>query len=289
MIWLVGNKGMLGKEIELELKNSHLDFKGTDLELDITNYSKLTQFCTYHDINWIINCAAYTAVDKAEEEEESAKKINIDGIKNLAQIAKNMNVKVIHFSTDYVFDGISKKPYKESDKPDPQTVYGRTKLEGEKALYTLIGHYFVFRISWLYGYYGNNFVNTMLNLMKGKNKIRVVNDQYGSPTYTKNLAQNIVFLLKTNSKQYGIYHYSDNGKISWYDFAIKIKELAIKHKIIDKDVKIIPISSEDYTCSTKRPKYSLLNKSKTIVELKFKINNWDKNLDNYFRAYLIHQ
>ncbi len=283
MIWLVGNKGMLGKEIELELKNTHLDFKGTDLELDITNYSNLAQFCMHHNINWIINCAAYTAVDKAEQEEESAKKINIDGIKNLAQIAKNMNIKVIHFSTDYVFDGQSKKPYRESDKPDPQTVYGRTKLEGEKALYSLIGHYFIFRISWLYGHHGNNFVKTMLDLMKKKDEIKVVADQYGSPTYTKNLAQNIVFLLKTNSKQYGIYHYSDNGKISWYDFAVKIEELAIKYKIIDKDVKIIPISSEDYNFNTKRPKYSLLDKSKTLSEFQFKINNWNLNLDNYFK------
>jgi dTDP-4-dehydrorhamnose reductase len=281
MIWLVGSKGMLGTEISKALSISNIKHCGTDIELDITNYKSLEQFTNSINLDWIINCAAYTTVDQAEQEEDRAKVINVTGVNNLALISKKRNSKLIHFSTDYVFDGSSSIPYSESDIPNPQTIYGQTKLAGEQVIYKRIDEYFIFRISWLYGAYGSNFVNIILKLLKDKDELKIINDQFGSPTYTKILAKNIVSLVQTDSDQFGIYHYSDEGKISWFDFANQIKKLALKHKIIDKNTPVFPISSDEYVFKTKRPTYSLLDKTKAKKKLNFQINNWIENLEDY--------
>jgi len=197
-IWLIGNKGMLGKQIEEELVTNKLPFFSTDKEVDITDLKNLNEFIRDKEINWIINCAAYTAVDKAEDEKDQAFLINSNGVENIAEIAKRLKAKVIHFSTDYVFNGSSKTPYIETDKTDPHSVYGESKLEGERHLIEKTEIFFIFRISWLYGIYGNNFVKTMMRLFKEKDQISVVNDQIGSPTYTGQLAKNIIHLIQSD-------------------------------------------------------------------------------------------
>ena len=278
---------MLGREIAVELENAGIEYLGTDAEIDITDYPALKKVSQNTGIRWIINCAAYTAVDKAEEEEETAGKINVNGVRNLALIAKQIQAKIVHFSTDYVFDGDSCEPYDETDSPNPQTVYGKTKLEGENELQKITDNFFIFRISWLYGKYGNNFVNTMLRLMNEKNELRIVNDQYGAPTYTKTLAKNIIHLIKDDSNKFGIYHYSDEGKITWFDFTVKIYEIGLELAILNKTVNIIPIKTDEYPFKTKRPHYSLLNKMKVMKSLNFKVINWEINLLDYLKEFSI--
>lgn len=273
---------MLGKQIDVELKENNIPHWGTDIDLDITNKKKLEHFVKDKKIEWIINCSAYTAVDKAEEEKELAYKINTIGVKNIAKIAKQKNAKLIHFSTDYVFDGKSPKPYKETDTPNPQSVYGRTKLQGEIFLKQNTENFFLFRICWLYGVYGANFVKTMVRLFKVKDKINVVDDQIGCPTYTGELAKNIIFLIKKNLKKYGVYHYSDEGEISWFDFAKKIMDFAHKFGFITQFKSINPIPSEMYPTPAKRPKFSLFSKDKIKKELLFSIVDWEINLKKYF-------
>lgn len=284
MIWLVGSKGMLGSEISKALSTSNLEYCDTDIEFDITDLKSLEQFAENKNFKWIINCAAYTAVDLAEEEEELAKELNVTGVKNLALIAKKKQLKIIHFSTDYVFDGNSSKPYNELDERNPQTVYGRSKLMGEQVLQQTMNEYFIFRISWLYGTHGSSFVSTILKLLNEENELKIINDQFGSPTYAKTLAENVVELIRTNDENFGVYHYSDEGVISWFDFANQIKKIALKNNIVERNTPVLSISSEEYTYKTRRPKYSLLDKSKIKRMLNFQINDWIDNLEDYIES-----
>jgi len=281
-IWLIGNKGMLGKQIEKELRDKNIPFYGTDKEVDIRSISILEEYVKDKNINWIINCAAYTAVDKAEEEEDAAYQLNAQAVENIAKVAKQINARLIHFSTDYVFDGEKQTGYTEQDLTNPRTVYGKTKLAGEIKVLENLTKFFIFRISWLYGIYGNNFVKTMMWLFQNKNQINVVKDQIGSPTYTGQLVKNIIDLVQKESNKFGIYHYSDEGKISWYDFAKKIQHIAYKRKIVNKKIKINKISTEDYPTLAERPKNSMMDKTKISELLNFKILNWKKNLEQYF-------
>lgn len=285
MIWLIGNKGMLGRHIALELEKRQISFVGSDVEVDITNPDALKTFADERaDLDWIINCSAYTAVDKAESEPEKAAAINADGVGNIAAIAKLLDAKLIHFSTDYVFDGDKLAPYDENDAPNPVSIYGRTKLAGEERLINCWNRHFIIRVSWLYGPFGGNFVATMSRLMREKETLNVVDDQMGSPTYTGKLAVNIATLIESGSEAYGVYHYSDAGDISWHQFAERIRDdeaerganLAIKE--------IHPIPSEQYPTPAARPKNSRLNKTKIQNELKFDVVDWRVNLNDYFEA-----
>lgn len=284
MIWLIGNKGMLGSEIEEQLKKSGLDTISSDRETDITDLSVLQNFTHGKDINWMINCSAYTAVDKAESDAELCKRINADGPANLAKIAKSLGAKLIHFSTDYVFDGQSERPYQPEDRPNPQSVYGSTKLEGEKNIQSETERYFIIRIAGLYGKYGPNFVKTMLRLFAERDEIKVVKDQIGAPTYALQLAKNIVALIKSDSEDYGVYHYSDAGKISWYDFALEIYNLAQEKGIIEKKVTIHPIPTSDYPTPAKRPAFSLLDSTLIQQKLGFEVRDWKENLIDYLAS-----
>ncbi|MCL5408445.1 MAG: dTDP-4-dehydrorhamnose reductase [Candidatus Omnitrophica bacterium] len=286
MIWLIGSKGMLGKEIHEMLKKENLEFVSSDIDIDITDYEQIKKFSINKHIDWIINCAAYTAVDKAEQEESIAYKINVEGPLNLAQLANEIECKLIHFSTDYVFDGKKNEPYQETDKTNPLSVYGKTKLQGEKEIISKIKKYFIFRISWLYGIYGKNFVWTMLKLMKEKNSLTIVSDQIGATTYTYNLSENIIQMIKNNSDNFGVYLYQDNGQISWYQFAIAIKEYGIKYRLINDDIQINPIFSYQYPTLARRPLNSCFNTFKVKKELKFRINDWQHNLENFFNKIL---
>ena len=262
-IVITGAKGMLAQAVKEALKENELVCTDVE-ELDITDEEKTVEFMEQEKPEYIINCAAYTAVDKAEENEEIARKVNSVGPKNLAKAAKATNSTLIHISTDYVFGGEKdiSQSYKEDEGKNPVTVYGVTKLEGEKAIEENCDKYYIFRTAWLYGE-GNNFVRTMLKLGTTKEEISVVDDQHGSPTYAVDLASIIKQSIEKKIP-YGIYHATNQGFTTWYDFTRKIFEIA---KI---NCKVNPVSTEKYIemmkiVQAKRPKNSQLSKEKILA------------------------
>ena len=278
MIWLIGNKGMLGSEVEELLKENNFSYVSSDQETDITDYLVLKRFVKNKKIEWIINCAAYTAVDKAEKEIEKAYGINRDGVKNIAKIASENKSKLIHISTDYVFDGKKDKQYaySEEDIPNPMGIYGKSKLAGEDEIKKLLNNYFIIRTAWLYGVNGSNFVYTMLRLFKENNLVKVVSDQWGTPTYTGDLAEAIIRIAKSNSDQFGIYHFTNEGTTTWYGFAKEIYIQAKKFGLTDaeKETKIVPIMTEEYPTAAVRPKNSILSKEKIKQTFNLEIRSW---------------
>lgn len=277
-ILITGANGMLAKAVKERFKEHELIC--TDVaELDITDLSKVKEFVQKSKPNVIINCAAYTAVDKAEEDLELARKINADGPKNLAIAADESNCILVHISTDYVFGGnlsVDKK-YKEDDAKSPQTVYGITKLEGEEAIEENMNQYYIFRTAWLYGD-GNNFVRTMLKLGNQKEEIEVVSDQHGSPTYTVDLA-NIIYQALEKNIPYGIYHTTNLGYTTWYDFTREI------FKIANISCKVSPVTSEQFIRPAKRPANSQLLKYK-ILKTGIIIPTWQDALERYLKIEL---
>jgi len=274
-ILVTGANGQLGSEINKLSKNLDDRFFFTDYkELDITDKDAIKTFIDENRIDTIINCAAYTAVDKAEEDQELADKINHLAVKYLADIAKERDIKLIHVSTDYVFDGKNYKPYVEDDKVNPQNVYGVTKLAGEEALQEISPkNSIIIRTSWVYSSFGANFVKTMLKLGKTKDSLTVINDQIGTPTYAGDLAKAILDIIpQLNSEKPEIYNYSNEGVLSWYDFAKEIMKMA------KLGCKIEPIETKDYPTPAVRPHFSLLNKSKIKDEFGVKVPYWKDSL-----------
>jgi dTDP-4-dehydrorhamnose reductase len=282
-IWLIGAQGMLGRQMAIELEKNGFSFYTTDQEVDICQMPALKKFVQGKDVNWLVNCAAYTAVDRAEDEPEQAFAVNAAGVENLARLSRKLGAKLVHFSTDYVFDGQSRTPYRESNEPNPLTQYGMSKRQGEKKLVGQLQSYFIFRISWLYGIYGPNFVHTMLKLFRGKKTVRVVDDQFGSPTYAAALAKNVVGLIAEDSVQYGLFHYSDLGVISWHEFAAQIMEYALQFKLIEERIPLASISTAAFPTRAVRPSYSALDTGKVRRELKFTLFDWKTNLEKFFR------
>ncbi|TXH22017.1 MAG: dTDP-4-dehydrorhamnose reductase [Chitinophagaceae bacterium] len=276
-ILVTGSNGQLGMCLQQVAQHyPNYKFIFTDsTTLDITNQEKVNQFFSKNTIDYCINCAAYTAVDKAEQEEAQAMLVNCYGVKNLAEACKNFQVKLFHISTDYVFDGNGAIPYKEDDDTSPVNKYGQTKLAGEHAAFTNT-QTIVLRISWVYAPFGKNFVKTMQRLMAEKPEISVVADQYGSPTYAMDLADAIMKIIQANSFQSGIYHYSNQGVINWYEFALAIKKWS------NSSCEIKAIETVDYPTPAKRPAYSALDKSKFINTFGFSIPNWEESLACYF-------
>jgi dTDP-4-dehydrorhamnose reductase len=275
-ILVTGFRGQLGSEIEALSSNYPYSFFFTDKEkLDITNQEAIEKFVKENNINTIINCAAYTAVDKAESQRELADKINHLAVKYLAQISKEQNIKLIHVSTDYVFDGTNFRPYIETDATNPQGVYGQTKLDGEKALQTINPkNSIIIRTSWVYSSFGANFVKTMLRLGKEKESLGVIFDQVGTPTYARDLAETILVIIpKIENHKVEIYNYSNEGVLSWYDFAKEIMKMA------KLPCQINPIETYQYPTPAKRPHYSLLNKSKIKKDFDIIIPYWKDSLD----------
>ena len=271
-ILVTGASGQLGSEIRALSDNyPNYNFFFTDIEqLDICNYESVAYFNKSNKINAIINCASYTAVDKAEEQYEIANKINHLAVANFAQIAKENQIKYIHVSTDYVFDGTAYKPYTEADIPNPQSVYGKTKLDGEAAVLKINpANSIIIRTSWVYSSYGNNFVKTMIRLGKERSEFNVVADQIGTPTYAGDLAAAILTILpQLNNSSVELFHYSNEGICSWYDFAKAIFELT--HIAIS----VNPIESSQYPTPAQRPFYSVLNKNKIKESFDCKIPYW---------------
>ncbi len=265
-ILITGAKGQLGTELSKLLPKAVSADADT---LDITDFEAVKEFVSNNRIDVIINCAAYTAVDRAEEEEALAAEINIDGPRNLAQTG----CKIIHISTDYVFDGLGHKPYTPEDLPHPISVYGKTKFAGEKAVLDNAEVAVVIRTAWLYSPYGNNFVKTMRRLGAEKESLNVVADQIGSPTYAADLAQAIVAILpQMNERNKGIYHYTDEGVCSWYDFATEIMNLS------ELRCKVCPIPGSLYPTKATRPFYSVLDKTKIKETFNIEIPHWKESL-----------
>jgi dTDP-4-dehydrorhamnose reductase len=278
-VLITGSNGQLGSEIrELAANFSKLDlvFRNSH-ELDICSFEALQDFIIDHKINAVINCAAYTAVDKAEQDAEIAEEVNSKGVLNLVNALEKVNGKLIHISTDYVFDGNQYMPYRESDSVSPIGVYGETKREGELAVINSTLDAIIIRTSWLYSSYGNNFVKTMLRLGNEKENLGVIFDQVGTPTYARDLAKTCLEILcgdssEDISKNGNLYHYSNEGVASWYDFAISIMELA------GLNCKVNPIQTKDYPTLAKRPQYSVLNKSIIKTDFKIEIPYWRDSL-----------
>ncbi len=280
-ILITGANGQLGSEIrELSPLYKNLNFTFTDIdELDITNYDALGKYFAKNKFQCIINCAAYTAVDKAESEKAKAIQINATAVKYLSEFSSSQNALLVHISTDYVFDGRNCKPYSEGDMTNPKSVYGKTKLDGEVEVIFNAHKSIIIRTSWLYSSYGSNFVKTIIKAAKEKGALNVVYDQIGNPTYAKDLAKTILDIVPTyhaNNKS-EIFNYSNEGVTSWYDFAREITEFA---KI---QCTITPIETKDYPTAAVRPQYSVLNKSKIKKQFNLVIPHWKDSLKECIR------
>jgi dTDP-4-dehydrorhamnose reductase len=281
-ILVTGGNGQLGQELQKIItlqKYPNYNFIFSDVDtLDITDKTQIRAFVNEYNINIVVNAAAYTAVDKAETEADLAYSINEIGASNLAEIAREFDLLLIHISTDYVFDGISVNPYKTTDAPNPLSVYGKSKLAGEIAITNSGCRSVIIRTSWLYSEFGHNFVKTIIKLSKEKKELNVVNDQIGAPTYAEDLAALILkFIEKKNDlKGCNIYHYANEGVISWYDFAVEIVKLS------KSDCKINPIPAELYPSKTTRPQYSVFDLSKIKNELEIEIPDWKESLKKMF-------
>ncbi|WP_163717926.1 dTDP-4-dehydrorhamnose reductase [Mangrovibacterium lignilyticum] len=278
-VLVTGANGQLGSEIQSRASEfSGLEFLFTDVnELDLTDFNAVKLYCEKEKPSFIINCAAYTAVDVAETDGELATLINTKVPAFLGKISKSLGCRVIHVSTDYVFDGLSCLPYVETDLVDPDSVYGKTKLNGEIALVKEDSSALIIRTSWLYSTYGKNFLKTMIKLGEERDELKVVADQVGTPTYAADLADAILTIIaktKANPSAWkaGIYHYSNEGVCSWYDFAKAI------HEICNIECNVHPITTEEYPTPAKRPAYSVLNKSKIKRNFGVKIPYWRDSL-----------
>jgi len=275
-ILVTGAKGQLGSELRAlspNYQDNHFIF--TDIEeLDICNHKEVSGFIAKNNITTIINCAAYTAVDKAEKEIELADDINHLAVANFAKIAKVNKIKLVHISTDYVFDGTAHEPYKETDTPNPQSVYGETKLAGEKAMQAINpANSIIIRTSWVYSSFGNNFVKTMLRLGNERDEIAIVADQLGTPTNAADLAKTILTILpKIVNTDLEVFHFSNEGVCSWFEFA---KAIFAKQGI---SIKVIPIETKQYPTPAKRPFYSVLDKTKIKTAYQLEIPHWDSSL-----------
>lgn len=279
-VLVTGGNGQLGSELQrLADINFNNNFRlfFTDVDtLDITDIEAIDEFVCRNSIRYIVNCAAYTAVDKAEDDVELCYKINRDAIVNLGKVASKYKAKIIHISTDYVFDGNNTKPYIETDIVNPQSVYGKSKIEGESKLLEICPDSIIIRTAWLYSIYGKNFVKTMLNLGKERDELNVVADQTGTPTNAADLASAIKDILNYSEKKEfipGIYHYTNEGITTWYDFTVRIfDEAGITA------CKVNPITTDQYPTKAKRPQYSVLDKTKIKNTFGIIIPTWEDSL-----------
>ena len=286
MIWLIGNKGMLGSEIARQLTENKIDFVGTDIDVDITSYDALSTFAKNKSIKWIINCAAYTAVDLAESNVELATKLNATAPGNIAKVAKELDATVIHISTDYVFDGTGDSPRTEDMEIAPIGVYGITKADGEKSVSENAEKYYILRTAWLYGWAGKNFVYTMLRAMNKNPAVKVVADQKGTPTFAGDLAHVILKIIsKENPIPYGIYHVTDLGETTWWDFTKEIKNQGIDVGYLqNKDCVVNSCTTEEYPTPAKRPAYSVLSKDKIQQALGITLPQWQESLSVFLKS-----
>lgn len=273
-VLVTGANGQLGYDVVEELRKQNIEYYGaTRKDFDLIDFKATENFITSYMPNAIIHCAAYTAVDKAEDEQGLCYLVNALATENIAEVCKKINAKMLYVSTDYVFDGTKNGFYEVDDKPNPINVYGKTKLLGEQAVQRILDKYFIVRISWVFGEHGNNFVKTMLRLGKEHKEINVVADQYGSPTYTVDLAPLLVEMIET--EKYGIYNATNEGVCTWSEFAEEI------FKIAKLDVKVKRITTAEYSTRAKRPMNSRLNRNKLLANNFKLLAHWKNALKVY--------
>jgi dTDP-4-dehydrorhamnose reductase len=284
MIWLVGNRGMLGTEMEKLLREKGVPYIASDREIDITQDSAPAAFLDSNGIerlDWVINCAAYTDVERAEHEPDRAFAINERGVRILAAVAQQAGAALVHVSTDYVFDGTKDGPYMETDQPNPVSIYGKSKLAGERILEDSSVRFVIMRSAWLFGTQGKNFVATMLRLFQERDRVSVVNDQWGNPTYAPDLANAILEVLVSKEPLGGIFHFANNGRTTWYEFAREIYRQACARGRARPGVEVVPISSSEYPSAVRRPANSTLSKEKIHATLGIAIREWQDVLNDY--------
>ncbi|MFY7840323.1 MAG: dTDP-4-dehydrorhamnose reductase [Lacibacter sp.] len=274
LILVTGSNGQVGKELQ-QLATAYPQYRfvfASREDMKLHHYGLVENFFIATKPHYCINCAAYTAVDKAESEQELAMLVNGEAVGNLAAVCKKYNTKFIHISTDYVFDGESEMPYKEDDATGPINTYGRSKLLGEQLCMKEDEDAIIIRTAWVYSSFGHNFVKTMVRLMNERNELNVVADQIGSPTYAADLAKAILDIISSGKWESGVYHYSNEGKISWYEFAQAIKEITGSKAIVH------PIETAQYPTPAKRPHFSLLNKEKIKTVFHVQAPHWKDSL-----------
>ena len=276
-VFVTGVKGQLGYDVMNELEKQGLEGIGVDIdEMDITDADQVNKVIKEAAPDAVIHCAAYTAVDAAEDNEEICRKVNAQGTENIAKVCEELDIKMMYISTDYVFNGQGERPWEPDDKREPLNVYGQTKYEGELAIEEHVKKFFTVRIAWVFGVNGKNFIKTMLNLGKTHDHLTVVNDQTGSPTYTYDLARLLVDMIQTD--KYGRYHATnEGGYISWCDFAKEIFRQA------GMDVKVIPVSSAEYPAKAKRPSNSRMEKKKLEEHGFIRLPDWKDALGRYLK------
>lgn len=276
-VLVTGVKGQLGHDVVGELEKRGLEAVGVDIEeMDITDAFSVERVIKEAAPDAVIHCAAYTAVDAAEEHEELCRRVNGEGTANIAGVCKELDCKMIYISTDYVFGGEGERPWEPEDERAPKSVYGQTKYEGELAVQNTLDKYFIVRIAWVFGINGSNFVKTMLKLSKTRKSLTVVNDQFGSPTYTYDLAKLLVDMVQT--EKYGVYHATNEGVCSWYEFACAIfKEAGI-------EMEVLPVSTAEYGAKAQRPANSRMSKEKLTQNGFRKLPPWQDALARYLKA-----
>ncbi len=276
-ILVTGVKGQLGYDVVRELEGRGIETVGVDIEeMDITVAASVDRVIREAAPDAVIHCAAYTAVDAAEDNEEICRRVNADGTQNIANVCRQLDIKMVYISTDYVFGGQGTRPWEPEDERNPQSVYGQTKYEGELAVQNTLDKYFIVRIAWVFGVNGKNFVKTMLNLAKTHDTLTVVNDQYGSPTYTFDLAKLLADMVVTD--KYGIYHATNEGICTWYEFACEIfKEAGV-------EVKVLPVTTEEFGAKAARPYNSRMSKEKLTENGFKKLPPWQDALKRYLKA-----
>ncbi len=277
---VTGVKGQLGHDVVKECEKRGITAIGVDIEeMDITDAAACEKVIKEAKVDAVIHCAAYTTVDAAEDNIELCRKINAEGTENIVKVCRELNIKMMYFSTDYVFNGKGDRPWKTDDERSPLNVYGQTKYEGELAVENSLEKYFILRIAWVFGVNGKNFIKTMLRLGKEKGAVSVVNDQIGSPTYTADLAVLAVDMIQTD--KYGTYHATNEGLCSWYEFACQIFNEA------NMDVKVTPVSSDAFPAKAKRPSNSRMDKSKLTENGFSPLPGWQDALKRYLKEILI--
>ncbi len=313
MIWVTGCNGMLGSEIGKLLTQKKIPWVGSDKEVDVTNPDALESFAQSHDqsanrtgyttskkivpgkITWVINCAAFTDVNAAEDNPELAAQVNTDGALNVARTTRKIGAKLIHLSTSCVFDGKMRQPYTENSPKSPISVYGKTKLDGENAIQKEMTQYYILRTSWLYGTNGTNFVRSVIQDASTKEILKISNDMAGSPTSAENLAQIILKIIETSENAtslfgknsalpYGIYHYTDQGAVTRLDFAKKIYDLAKKYRRLNTNCAFEVCTSDELLSERHLPDYTVLDCSRIYSGMKFKVPTWDSSLEKFIKA-----
>lgn len=278
-VLVTGVKGQLGYDVMAELAKRNIESIGVDIdEMDITDKISVEKVIGEAAPDVVVHCAAYTAVDAAEDNEALCRRVNADGTRNIAEVCKKLDCKMVYISTDYVFDGQGTRPWEPDDERHPLNVYGQTKYEGELAVQENLSRYFIVRIAWVFGKNGKNFVKTMLKLAETHDKLTVVNDQFGSPTYTYDLARLLVDMIQTD--KYGIYHATNEGICTWYEFACEIfRQAGVK-------IEVTPVPASEYPTKAKRPENSRLDKSKLTENGFERLPSWQDALRRYIKEIL---